>query len=62
MNNYPLLNSEIECINNHLGTTGILDALEYINHYKDEYEGTAVYREFNAFCRSMRALFAPAEV
>lgn len=58
MERFPKLQAEIDCINQHLGTVGLLDALEYIRAYEDEYLGTQVYREFREFCRSMGALFA----
>lgn len=58
MERFPCLQSEIDCINNHLGTAGLLDALEYMKTYQAEYEGTQVFREFKQFCREMGALFA----
>lgn len=59
---YPHLFNEIESINRICGYVGSLDALEHIQlYYEDAYRGTQCGREFRAFVRSMRALFAPAE-
>lgn len=60
MNSYPHLMNEVEAINNHLGTVGMLDALEYIQRHVDEYTGTQCLREFRAFCREASKLFEPA--
>lgn len=54
------LMEEVECLNKYLRTTGVLDALEYIQAHEDEYEGTIVHREFRNFMRQGRRLFAPA--
>ena len=54
------LMEEVECLNKYLRTTGVLDALIYIQAHEDEYEGTIVHREFRNFMRQGRKLFAPA--
>ena len=58
-NKYELLYSEIECINRAWDYSGMLDALEYIRENREEYYGTAVYRQFCQFCAEMAELFQP---
>jgi hypothetical protein len=59
MSNYEHLMDEVRCINAYLKTTGVLDALQYIQQHEDEYEGTLCHREFKRFMAEGRRLFAP---
>ena len=61
MSKYEHLMNEVECINKHLGTVGVLDALMYIQSHEDEYEGTQCYREYRTFMREGARLFATKE-
>lgn len=57
---FEFLMDEVRGLNTYLGTTGVLDALKYIQAHEDEYEGTIVHREFKQFMRQGRRMFAPA--
>jgi hypothetical protein len=59
MSNYSELMAECESINKYLGTSGVLEALMYIQAHEDEFEGTLVHRQFRAFMREGAKLFAP---
>lgn len=57
---YPHLANEIDSINSHYGTVGVLDALEHIQYHREEYRGTQCWREFRMFVAEMSKLFEPA--
>lgn len=57
---FDSLMNEVECINKHLGTVGVLDAIMYIQAHEDEYKGTQCYREYLNFMRQGARMFAPA--
>jgi len=61
MEKYALLFDEVRAINMHLGTVGVLDALQYIDQYEEEYRGTQVHRQFRAFMREGARMFAEVE-
>lgn len=61
MNKYPHLMAEVQFLNKLYGTTGMLDAMEYIRANAKEYAGTACLREFYAFCNAMAVFMAPRE-
>jgi len=56
---YDHLMAEVDAINAHLGTVGVLDALIYIETHIEHYAGTAALREFNQFMQVSARFFAP---
>lgn len=42
---FDSLMDEVECINRSYGYVGCLDAIQYISTNREEYKGTAVYRQ-----------------
>jgi hypothetical protein len=57
---YTHLMAEVDAINAHLGTVGVLDALIYIQTHIEHYDGTAALREFKQFMQEGARMFAPA--
>ena len=55
------LMDEVRVINDAYGWYGCFDAIQFIDENKDEYRGTAVYRELMLFMRQGAQLFAAAE-
>jgi len=49
MDKYPALLIETNLLTARLGLTGLLDALEYISDHFEEYDGTAIGRQFRLF-------------
>ena len=55
---YGNLMAEVECLREAWGY-GVLEAIMYIDDNREEYVGTAVYRELRLFMAEGAKLFAP---
>lgn len=54
------LMNEVECLCSAWGYN-ILEAIQYIDDHREEYEGTQCLRELQEFMRQGARMFAPAE-
>lgn len=58
---FDQLMDEVACINRAYKWVGCFDAIQYIYENREEYEGTAVYRQLMLFMRQGAQLFKESE-
>jgi hypothetical protein len=61
MKKFDALMNEVQCINSAWGYVGVFDALVYMKANSNEYKGTQVYRELQAFMAEGARMFATEE-
>jgi hypothetical protein len=54
---FDQLMEEVKVLNWHFGWVGCFDAIKYMSEHREEYAGTAVYKQIGVFMRQGAEMF-----